>query len=56
VAPGDDRGLADALEAVAHDDNLRQMLRQRGRDVAASFSWDTTALQHIAIYDELQTS
>jgi glycosyltransferase-like protein len=56
VSPGDDQGLADALEAVAHDDNLRRMLRQRGRDVAASFSWDTTALQHIAIYEELQTS
>jgi glycosyltransferase involved in cell wall biosynthesis len=55
VAPGDDEGLADALEAVRRDDELRAMLRNRGRDVAARFSWDTTALQHIAIYDELQT-
>jgi glycosyltransferase-like protein len=56
VAPGDDRGLADALAAVAQDDNVRATLRRRGRDVAASFSWDTTALQHIAIYDELQAT
>ena len=55
VAPGDDQELADALEAVAHDDNLRARLRHSGGDLAASFSWDTTALQHIAIYDELQT-
>jgi glycosyltransferase-like protein len=55
VAPGDDERLADALEALARDDELRAMLRHRGRDVAARFSWDTTALQHIAIYDELQT-
>ena len=56
VAPGDDEGLADALEAVAHDADVRARLRHRGRDVAASFNWDTAALQHIAIYDELQTS
>jgi glycosyltransferase-like protein len=56
VAPGDDRGLADALAVVAQDDNVRATLRRRGRDVAASFSWDTTALQHIAIYDELQAT
>jgi glycosyltransferase involved in cell wall biosynthesis len=56
VAPSDDEGLADALETVAHDDNMRAMLRHRGREVAARFGWDTTALQHIAIYDELRTS
>jgi glycosyltransferase-like protein len=55
VDPGDDAGLAEALEAVAHDGEVRAMLRHRGRDVAARFGWDTTALQHIAIYDELQT-
>ncbi len=56
VAPGDDEGLADALDAVAHDGGVRAMLRRSGRDVAARFSWDTTALQHIAIYESLQTS
>ena len=56
VAPSDDEGLADALETLAHDDNMRAMLRHRGREVAARFGWDTTALQHIAIYDELRTS
>jgi glycosyltransferase-like protein len=56
VAPGDDQGLVNALETVAHDDSVRAMLGHRGRDVAASFGWDTTALQHIAIYDEMQPS
>ena len=56
VAPGDDEGLVNALETVAHDDSMRATLRQRGRAVAARFGWDTTALQHIAIYDEMQPS
>jgi glycosyltransferase-like protein len=54
VAPGDDEGLAEALDAVAHDDGVRENLRQRGPGVAARFSWDTTALQHIAIYQAMQ--
>jgi len=53
VAPGDDEGLVGAVEAVAHDGDVRARLRQRGRELAARFGWDTTALQHIAIYDEL---
>jgi glycosyltransferase-like protein len=56
VAPGDDEGLADALEAVAQDGHVRATLRRRGRELAARFRWDTTAQQHIAIYDELQAS
>jgi glycosyltransferase-like protein len=56
VVPGDDEALVDALETVAHDDEVRATLRQRGRAVAARFDWDTTARQHIAIYDELNTS
>jgi glycosyltransferase-like protein len=54
VAPGDDEALADALESVGNDERVRAMLRHRGRELAGRFSWDTTALQHIAIYDELQ--
>jgi glycosyltransferase involved in cell wall biosynthesis len=53
VAPGDDAGLAGALAAVAHDDSLRANLGHRGHQVAARFDWDSTARQHIAIYDEL---
>jgi glycosyltransferase-like protein len=54
VAPGDDEELADALDAVARDGDLRATLAERGRAVAARFDWDTTARQHIAIYDELR--
>jgi len=54
VRPGDDAGLADSLETLASDDHVRTMLRRRGREVAATFDWDTTARQHIAIYDELE--
>jgi glycosyltransferase-like protein len=53
VAPGDDEALADSLEAVARDEQVRATLRRRGRDLAERFAWDTTARQHIAIYDEL---
>jgi glycosyltransferase-like protein len=56
VAPGDDEGLADALATVAHDDRVRAMLISRGRQLAARYGWDTTARQHIALYDDLQTS
>ncbi|HET8621261.1 MAG TPA: MSMEG_0565 family glycosyltransferase [Acidimicrobiales bacterium] len=56
VAPGDDEGLADALDAVARDGDLQATLRRRGRALAARFSWDATAQQHIAIYDDLHTS
>jgi glycosyltransferase-like protein len=54
VAPGDDGGLAGALATIAHDETLRANLRRRGRHVAARYDWDTTARQHIAIYDELR--
>jgi glycosyltransferase-like protein len=56
VAPGDDQGLADALATVAHDDRVRATLASRGRQLAAQHGWDTTARQHIALYDDLQTS
>jgi glycosyltransferase-like protein len=54
VAPGDDEALADALDTLAHDDGVREKLRHGGPEVAARFSWDTTALQHIALYEALQ--
>jgi glycosyltransferase-like protein len=56
VAPGDDEGLADAVATIAHDDRVRAMLISRGRQLAARYGWDTTARQHIALYDDLQTS
>lgn len=56
VAPGDDQGLADALATFAHDDRVRATLISRGRHLAARYGWDTTARQHIALYDDLQTS
>jgi glycosyltransferase-like protein len=56
VAPGDDEGLADALDTLAHDDGVREKLRRSGLEVAARFSWDTTALQHVALYDELEVT
>jgi glycosyltransferase-like protein len=54
VRPGDDVGLADSLEMLARDDDLRATLRRRGRERAATFDWDTTAQQHIAIYRDLE--
>jgi glycosyltransferase-like protein len=53
VTPGDEDGLAEALERVALDDDVRARLRTRGWEVAAGFGWDTMARQHVAIYDQM---
>ena len=53
VTPGDDEALAGALATLASDHAVRTMLRDRGREVAARYDWDTTARQHVAIYDAL---
>jgi glycosyltransferase-like protein len=51
VTPGDDEALAHALATVADDAKVRSMLTSRGRRLAARFAWETTARQHVAIYE-----
>jgi glycosyltransferase involved in cell wall biosynthesis len=56
VEPGDVRGLAAALLSTMEDADLRQALVGAGADVAARFTWEESARQHLAIYDEVRRS
>jgi glycosyltransferase involved in cell wall biosynthesis len=50
VDPFDVGGLADALADVVSDDAVRADLVARGRERAATFSWDATARATLAAY------
>jgi glycosyltransferase involved in cell wall biosynthesis len=50
VPPGDDVALADALDAMLRDDTTRATLRRRGPIVAAPYTWERSAEQHIEAY------
>jgi glycosyltransferase involved in cell wall biosynthesis len=56
VEPGDIGGLAAALLSTLEDADLRQALVGAGADVAARFTWEESAQQHLAIYDEVRRS
>jgi glycosyltransferase involved in cell wall biosynthesis len=53
VDPADINGLASALTRVLTNAQLRNSMRQRGAERAKLFSWDKTARETLAIYDEL---
>jgi glycosyltransferase involved in cell wall biosynthesis len=50
VSPGDVDAFAGALERVLVDGELRARLRMRGRERAASFSWEATAEATVQAY------
>jgi len=50
--PHDVDSIADALEEVASDEQLRAQLSERGRRRVADFSWARTAEQTLAVYRE----
>ena len=50
VDPYDADGLAQALERVASQPELRADLQRRGRERARAFSWQASARAHIAAY------
>jgi glycosyltransferase-like protein len=50
VAPGDDDALAEAMELVTRAPEVRARLVEHGREVAARFTWDETARQHLVVY------
>lgn len=56
VEPGDVAGLAAALLLTMEDAGLRQALIRAGADVAARFTWQESARQHLEIYDEVRRS
>ena len=49
VDPEDPHQLAQAIERVLSDERLRRVLRQRGLERAARFSWDETARRTAAV-------
>lgn len=53
VNPTDINGLASVLARVLTDAQLRSSMRQKSLQRAKFFSWDKTARETLAIYDEL---
>lgn len=54
IEPGDVGGLATALLSTMEDPVLRHGLVSAGACVAARFTWQESARQHLAIYDEVR--
>ena len=50
VDPCDVEGLAAAMEALLHDETLRERLRRRGFVQAQSFSWEAAARKTLDLY------
>ncbi|MDQ1664055.1 MAG: hypothetical protein QOH75_86, partial [Actinomycetota bacterium] len=53
IEPGDVEALAAALLSTMEDPALRHALISAGAHVAARFTWQESARQHLAIYEEL---
>lgn len=51
--PFDEESIRAAIEGVVDSDELRSRLISSGRERAAQFSWDRTAMQTMKIYKEL---
>jgi glycosyltransferase involved in cell wall biosynthesis len=54
--PEDVTAMADAIGRVTHDEELRERLRARGLERAASFTWRAAAVAHWNIYRSAATS
>jgi len=54
VSPEDVEGLAEALEKVLTDQQLRRSLVKRGMAQAAKFSWEQTAEKTLEVYKEVE--
>jgi glycosyltransferase involved in cell wall biosynthesis len=53
LEPDDVEGLAGAMEKLLNDDTLWEDLRQKGLAHAARFSWEKTARETLAVYQEI---
>jgi glycosyltransferase involved in cell wall biosynthesis len=56
VSPYDVEGLAEALEKVLTDEELRKGLIARGKAQAGKFSWDEAAEKTLEVYHEVEES
>jgi len=54
LEPDDVEGLAGAMEKLLNDDTLWGDLREKGLAHAARFSWEKTARQTLAVYQEVK--
>jgi glycosyltransferase-like protein len=53
VPPEDAAGLADAMEKLMVDGELRERLRRGGHGVVERFTWPESGRQHLAVYNEI---
>jgi glycosyltransferase involved in cell wall biosynthesis len=51
VDPDDERGMAGAIIATIVQENLAAELRQKGEKQAATFSWEKTVAETVAVYE-----
>ncbi|RLT41240.1 MAG: glycosyltransferase family 1 protein [Chloroflexi bacterium] len=56
VDPTDTGAIAAALRLVLEDDNLRRSMAEKSLAQAATFSWQRTAAETLAVYREMATS
>jgi glycosyltransferase involved in cell wall biosynthesis len=50
--PYDEESIAESVELVISDDTLRKSLITKGRQRLMQFSWDRTAAQTVAVYEQ----
>lgn len=53
IDPTDKNDLADALERVLTSQSLRERLREKGQQRYQEFSWERTARETLAVYEQL---
>ncbi len=53
VPPTDTDAMAEALEQICTDDNLKQDLRRRGTARAAEYGWEDSAKRLLEIYEQV---
>jgi len=53
LAPDDIEGLVEAMERLLNDEALWEDLRRKGLAHAARFSWERTAREVLAVYEEI---
>lgn len=53
VEPNDVEGLAEAMQKVLSDGELRKSMSAKGKAQAAKFSWEKTAKQTLAVYNNV---
>ncbi|MBI3958808.1 MAG: glycosyltransferase family 4 protein [Chloroflexi bacterium] len=56
VDPTDTNAIAAAIQRVLADDELRQSMAEKSLAQAATFSWQRTAAETLAVYREMATS